>query len=433
MFPSVTLSRTNAIPGAKSRGDKPLDSSVYWLSLLPVVDVCINQVGQWRMNSMSSGSLSVFQAIRGSILVVMLLYSLSIASWVSRCHPRAVRTVLGGILLFGTFSVIECVDTGRVSLLSVVGYVQIVYWLLSLVVALHVYNTPRAALVGLKGLCGAAGIAAISVIGVYVMNLGIIERGAYVSNGGFGSPKGVAGILVVGGVLIAVVWRRSQHTLSVLAGVVCTLTVFLTYSRSGIVATLLCLLCGLGFTVRYRQKRQEYEWLRKYALLYVVLFSSLAGLLIGLDGYQQKMGDFTSRRTAGSGRLAIWDKAVDIYSSTTWDRQLLGHGYKGMFREIGKRHGVAIHTHNDCLDMLLVGGVSGIVFMVSVVACFYRLASDIRVGTIEQLLVWLVFIVFLVQSSFSGQFFLPDTMAFYVVAVVCLRRLGVPSRKPFVW
>jgi O-antigen ligase len=129
-----------------------------------------------------------------------------------------------------------------------------------------------------------------------------------------------------------------------------------------------------------------------------------------------RWADLGSSDAAGSGRVMIWKAAIDNILNGTPSDQVFGHGFDGMLDLIYTSIGVRLHTHNDVFDMLLVGGLFGLLILALV---FSGLVTQLQAHpkSPEFAVAVGILIVLCCQGFFTGQMFLPDVMAYYLLSI----------------
>ena len=90
--------------------------------------------------------------------------------------------------------------------------------------------------------------------------------------------------------------------------------------------------------------------------------------------------------------------------------------------------GVVVHTHNDLLDMLVIGGVLGLTVLGLIFTGIVAQIRAARPASPEFAVGVAILLVLGCQSFFTGQLFLPDVMSFYLLSITavlaCAREPG---------
>jgi len=295
------------------------------------------------------------------------------------------------------------------------------YWILVWYAAQMWIRDSANARTVLNGLMVGAIIIAASVCYGYMagMDNSVYEgEGVKASSGFFVSGKGIAGALVVGGVTAAYLgiarrtWRHSC------AAVFCFGACFLTYARAGLVALCSTLLWLLVWGTLL-QSRAGASWVRRVFAAAVVGTAILVAN-IGLTDLSRRWSDLNDPNRAGSGRLVLWAVAAESFNEATLSEQWAGRGYVGMGEFIDSQIGNRIHTHNDVLDMLVMGGVVGIVCLLLVFSALVAPIVRAPIGSPEFAAAVAILLALVCQAIFTGQMFIPDVMTYYVVGTTAL-------------
>jgi O-antigen ligase len=127
---------------------------------------------------------------------------------------------------------------------------------------------------------------------------------------------------------------------------------------------------------------------------------------------------------AGSGRATFWKVAVNAYVAEDLPQQTFGIGYKAMSEMLFRDYGDDIkHTHNDMLDLLLVGGFAGAIWLVSLVGAFAWRAVLASPRSTTGAAAVAIFLAYLCHSQLTGQIWGTDAMTYYTVSLTCLTRM----------
>lgn len=394
-----------------------------FLGLIPVVDSIANQLQ--NAFGLAMGSLSMLQALRGVLAVVLTFMVLKYFYAICVSDRTA---LLAALLFIGSLVVYvskEVIVTGGVAVENVMHYVQILYWLEVWLLAAAFFNAPHRCDFALKCILVATSLSSASIFYGYLSG----DWSAYDyqdvtgSVGLFGTGKGVAGQLVAGAIASAYVLRDRAGALGAAAACVMFAAAFLTYARAGQVA-LAGALCALFlWTVAMCRDMTATRWARRL-LAWCVLGGVIGLAVMGTGDLTARWADITDPDQAGSGRIVFWQMAVNYFWDGDFAGLLLGNGYAQMCTSMESGYGLRIHTHNDFLDMLLVGGMLGIVCLLAVwIALIARLRSTgvSRPGYGAGLA---ILAGFLAQSALTGQIFDPSTMSIYVIAFVCVTGMG---------
>jgi O-antigen ligase len=398
------------------------------LACIPSVDCVLNQVNNGL--HVSFGPLSLLQVFRG-YLVVMLL---TLSAWKLFQSPDVVRRI--PVPAFVAFLVLamaaskELVLTGTLSMGSVVPYLQMAYWLLFwITISLLCEQTEQAELI-LKGLALGALLTAASVYAGFVFGgLNFYEDDAVSSSAGwFDTAKMITGVLIVGGVAILYLGRKRAGWLYPFLALVCFSACIATYARAGAVAlgAATVWLAVWWFSLGRRATR---SWLSKF---FVLLLGAvmLVPLVISPSNLFSRWNDLEDHDKAGSGRATFWKDAADVYVAGSPAEQVMGRGYASMSELLFLNYGADIkHTHNDALDMLLVAGACGALWLLSFVAfSVYRvLRTSLR--SHEGAASAAILVTYLCHGQFTGQIWGTDAMSYYMLSLTALYVISTNIRK----
>jgi len=403
-------------PGAPQRAGR---NGIFLLAVLAIIDPILNQIS--TAYGIVIGSLSLLQAARGAVLIA--------AVWVVATLPpnrEPVRRVVCRItILIGvgvTVIAINDVILSGLEVSNIIAYVQIAYWLTIWYVGVSTITDARSAVTVASGLVIGALIAAASVYYGYITGtaLSAIYSGAGVeaSSGWFVSGKGIAGSLVAGALLAAYQGCRRHPWVSVLLALFCMGASFLTYARSGLIAMGAALIWLSIWSLGTRFSTRS-SWAVRLVL------ASLCGAvvviaIVGTADLATRWADLDDPEKAGSGRLLLWTAAARSFLNGTTADQLFGRGFQGMLDMVYASLGVAMHTHNDLLDMLVIGGVLGLIVLSLIFAGIIIQIRSVRSASPEFAVSVAILLVLGCQAFFTGQLFLPDVMTFYLLAITAV-------------
>jgi hypothetical protein len=113
--------------------------------------------------------------------------------------------------------------------------------------------------------------------------------------------------------------------------------------------------------------------------------------------------------------------ALHAYETEDSSQQILGIGYKSMSEMLFRDYGEDIkHTHNDFLDLLLVGGWAGVILFFTFVTSFGYMALCSKPHTAEGAAAIAIFIAYLCHSQLTGQIWGTDSMTYYTLSLTSL-------------
>jgi len=404
-------------------------NGVVLLAMLPVIDPILNQIN--TAYGLVIGPLSLLQAMRGAVLIA--------AVWVAMTLPpsrgRLRRTVCHITILIGAGVAVIAMNDIALSGLdmsTITAYAQIAYWLTIWYVGVATITDARSALIVAKSLVIGALITGASVYYGYITGsaLSAVYSGAGVeaSSGWFVSGKGIAGSLVAGALLAAYLGYRRHPCASILLALFCMGASFLTYARSGLIAMCAALIWLSMWSVGTRFSTRS-SWALRLVLA-SLCGAVFAAAVVGTADLETRWADLDDPEKAGSGRLLLWTAAARSFLNGSPIEQLLGRGFQGMLDMVYASLGVVVHTHNDLLDMLVIGGVLGLIVLGLIFTGIAVQIRSARRASPEFAVAVAILLVLSCQAFFTGQLFLPDVMTFYLLAITsvlaCARQ---PDRR----
>ncbi len=415
-------------PGARPRLGR---NGVVLLATLAIVDPILNQIN--TAYGLVIGPLSLLQAMRGAVLVAAVWVAATLPPNRGRLRSRVCRitTLIGaGVAVIA----MNDIALSRLEVGTIIAYVQIAYWLTIWYVGVATITDAPSALIVAKSMVIGALITGASVYYGYITGsaLNAVYSGAGVeaSSGWFVSGKGIAGSLVAGALLAAYLGYRRHPWVSILLALFCMGASFLTYARSGLIAMCAALIWLSMWSVGTRLSSRS-SWALRLVL------ASLCGAVIvtalaGTADLAMRWADLDDPEKAGSGRLLLWTAAARSFMNGSPVEQLFGRGFQGMLDMVYASLGVVLHTHNDLLDMLVIGGVLGLIVLGLVFTGIVVQIRSARPASPEFAVAVAILVVLGCQAFFTGQLFLPDVMSFYLLAITavlaCARVPGADRR-----
>jgi len=391
-------------------------NGVLLLAMLAIIDPIVNQIS--TAYGLVIGPLSLLQAMRGAVLLAVVWVAVTLPpnrSPVRRVVCRITILIGAGVAVIAMNDIV----LSGLEVSNIIAYVQIAYWVTVWYVGVATITDARSALTVARGLVIGALITAASVYYGYVTGaaLNTIYGGAGVeaSSGWFVSGKGIAGSLVAGALLAAYLGYRRHPWASLMLALFCMGASFLTYARSGMIAMCAAVIWLSIWSVGTRFRSQS-SWALRLVL------ASLCGAvivvaMIGTTDLAARWADLEDPEKAGSGRLLLWTAAARSFLNGSPSEQLFGRGFQGMLDMVYASLGVVMHTHNDLLDMLVIGGVLGIIVLGLVFAGIVVQIRSVSSESPEFAVAVAIFLVLGCQAFFTGQLFLPDVMTFYLLAI----------------
>jgi O-antigen ligase len=290
---------------------------------------------------------------------------------------------------------------------------------------------PEQAEIILRGLAvGAIATATSVMLGFVFGGLNYYQDDAVNSSAGwFDTAKMITGVLVTGGLVLLYLGRKKSSWLYSLLASFCFLACVLTYARAGWVA-LAAVLLWLPVWAALFGRKSEWRSVKRFLVLALA-----AGLLVPAVVNTEKLfarwNDVQDADKAGSGRATFWKVAVNGYVDGTPAQQALGYGYSAMSDMLFLNYGADIkHTHNDMLDMMLVGGVPGACWLLFLIGTLGWRICRTSIRSVEGGAGVAILLVYLFHGQFTGQLWGTDAMSYYMLSLASLYTIGRHNVSP---
>ncbi len=393
------------------------------LSYVPILDCLLNQINTTL--HLTVGSLSMLQAVRAPIVIVVAATcAMRLITGRARLASLPVASI-GAVLLVAIAAVKELLATNSIAPSSSGAYGQLLYWaLLWAFVSLECRTSEEARTI-LHGVAVCAILSSASILIGYCFG-GLnpyADDGVSASAGWFNTAKTITGVLLCGAIaLLYLGAARRPWIYAVLAALCCGSSV-LTYARAGAVALVL-LLGWIVFWYATAGRKQRRSAVGAFLLIIVALGVVSIPALIHSTSFLNRWDDVQDFEKGGSGRAAFWPIAIEDYKAAPAGNLLLGFGYECMATMLNRDYGEDIrHTHNDFLDMLLVGGVAGVLWWALLVGSMLAIGLR-RWSTLEGGAAIAICIVFGCHGQLTGQLFGTDCMVAYTFSLASLSALA---------
>jgi hypothetical protein len=350
----------------------------------------------------------------------LLVFVTACASIVVK-NPRKLLSipisVFAGVALIALAVSKELSRTGTIVVAGSVPYGQMLYWLMLWTTVVLFCSSAADALILLKGLAIGSVMTAASVFLGLVVGAGNFYSGDAVSAsaGWFETAKMITGVLTTGGVVLLYLGQKRQGWLYPVLACFNFVACVLTYARAGTVAMLAALiwlfvwLCVWGYGSRR-------SGIRFASLCLVVVI--LAAAAVSPTQLLSRWNDVEDGGEAGSGRATFWKIAVDNFAQEDVLDQIAGRGYFSMSTMLYEKYGDDIkHTHNDALDMLLVSGVAGGVWLLTLLFDFTSRVLRCPVASQSRAAATAVLLIYLCHGQLTGQIWGTDSMTYYTIAL----------------
>lgn len=407
----------------------PACKLVYALAAIPLADCILNQI--YNAFHISFGGLSLLQLLRG----YMVLIFLGLCLWsMLRDRSCITRTPVAGacaLFLIAVFITKELVVTGSLSLASLAAYGQWAYWIMFWIAGSFFCRTAKDAEIILRGLATGAVATGVSVmLGFALGGVNYYQDDAVSSSAGwFNTAKMITGVLVTGGVVLLYLGRRKAGWVYPTTASFCFIACVLTYARAGAVALGVVLVWLPAWTLLFGREGKQ-RWTARFLILAVS-----AGLLLPAVISPEKLfarwNDFQDSDKAGSGRATFWKVAISGYLDGTAEQQALGYGFGAMSDMLFLNYGTDIkHTHNDMLDMMLVGGIPGACWLLLLLGSLLFRIRRTSLRSIEGGAGFAILLTFVVHGQFTGQLWGTDAMTYYMLSLTALYTIGRLTSSP---
>jgi O-antigen ligase len=387
---------------------------------IPVLDAIANQVS--NAFNLQVGPLSFLQVMRGGLLIAMLFITLGeIPAPDIRLHRKSLVAALLVVLGAVAFTIVGLIEFDELPRSNAVAYLQLAYWAFYWIVALVVCRSREYCRAVLTGIVAGALVAALSIyIGLVGGGLNPYNyQGVLASSGWFHTSKEVAGTTLVGAFSALYLGHRTRPRASVVLAVLLVAASLSTLARAAALGCALALLWIALWRLFLAPPRSNRSWalnMLGMMTLFVLAFVCVRGTY----DIERRWSDVAEGKQAGSGRATFWPAAIKAYSELDIPRMAYGIGYDAMLGDMLVRYGSRIHTHNDVLDMLLTGGVVGLIILGFVWRALLALMWRLPRHSSGFVIAGAILLVWFSQSIFTGQIWSPDAMTAYIAALVAL-------------
>lgn len=399
------------------------------IAVIPSIDCICNQLN--NALHLHLGPVSFLQALRITLLFVFIVVCIRALWQDSSMASRIPLPAVGAAIILGMVVSKELLVTGALSMESIGAYGQMAYWIVLWTTVSILCRKPAQAELLLRGLAFGAGLTAVSVIVGLLAGAGNYYKDDSVqaSAGWFDTAKMITGLLVAGGVITLYLGRNTRSWFPSIVAVVCFVACVLTYARAGS-AALVVVIAWLAIWRVFICRRGEGRWLNRFLAL-VLIGCIVSPLIINTNALLARWSDVGGSDKAGSGRATFWKIAVNAYTAEDLPQQTFGIGYKAMSEMLFRDYGDDIkHTHNDMLDLLLVGGFAGAVWLASLIAVFAWTAFLPSPRSAAGAAAIAIVLGYICHSQLTGQIWGTDAMTYYTIGLTCLSRMS-SRNQPF--
>ena len=183
-----------------------------------------------------------------------------------------------------------------------------------------------------------------------------------------------ASITTTTAVIIIIALFKSKTTimrypkLNLLIALLGIYLIFLTYVRTGY------LMFAIGLIIIFKPQKFSLKQFMLVVIAVSVLVIGFVYLLETNENFYNRIFDIRSGRqtAAGSGRLNIYQAAIDLWLNGNFLELVFGFGSDGLREGINKSVGMKIYAHNEFLNQLGQNGLLGmLIFLGYLRALFY--------------------------------------------------------------
>jgi len=280
-------------------------------------------------------------------------------------------------------------------------------------------------------LCSVLFGAAVSAVWILVCYFSGIGSANYASAGikATAGSEGVSGKAMAGFLLPATAGAmylavRDNSYRWALCAALNAVAVFVTFDRSAQVA----FVAGVSWIVMWWLGLAGYRGCSKPVLLFLIVLIVVGGIYYAHHGSEELVVRWTSdfdRGEIGSGRETFYVTAWNwFWSDSDLMDFLLGMGYGNIYDLMHSRSGVYRHTHSDLCDMLLTGGIVGVLLYFLLFYTVASLARDVPVACVEFVMLVTLLTMFGMMSLITGLMAFPHTLYAFGTECICIRTLA---------
>ncbi len=412
-----------------------LKSKAFWgLCAFSVLNPAVTQAGMYFLPSGIAG-YSPMQLFQGVYLVVILATlplicrdatSLSRQfKWLTILFTAGLCAIHVRIWAMGrTPSYLATAE--RIVCLRIVMSCLLWYYVSLLV------SSPKHALRLMNSLILGGSVCAVWILFFYFRQGGGVA--AYAASGveaSFGSEgvsgKAVAGLLLSSAVGMMYMAIRNASGFRAVGVLLLLGALFVTFDRSAQVAVGCVALWSVIWWQRSCRPRSAMRVMTVF-LVGLVLCGSVYLIHRGTDELIARWTFDFDRGEVGSGRGAFYTTAWRWF---VWDSDLgdfvMGMGFANIHELIFQHTGLAVHCHSDLFDMIVMGGVFGLVLYLLMWGVLASTAMNVPVRSVEFGAMGAMLAAFGVMSLLTGQMNFPLTMYPLGAQLVCMRVLALSS------
>ncbi|HPC96314.1 MAG TPA: O-antigen ligase family protein [Sedimentisphaerales bacterium] len=418
-----------------SRNSSSADKMLAALCIFSVVNPLVAQAA-YAIFPYPVAGLNIMQWFQGLCFLAMLATWTRLPRGCAELVRPFSRLLWAYVVAFGLLH-LRLMATGRVPADMVLAermvYFKMIFALLLWHYASRLIQSCESARMLLRSLLFGAVISAVWVLVCYFSGLGghnyeTAEVRATAGSAGV-SGKAIAGFLlpaVAGAIFLAV---REGSSRWAAGAALLVVAVFVTFDRSAQVA----FVAASSWTV--------FWWLwfagpprgSKTVLVFLGILLVLGGLYYARHGNEELIARWTQdfdRGEIGSGRGTFYATTWNwFWNESSTMEFLLGMGYGNIHRLMHSASGIYVHTHSDLFDMILIGGVAGLVLYLFLFYTVAGLQRGLAPGSAESATVGAILISFGVMSLLTGLMAFPHTMYAFGAQCMCIRTFATGAVK----
>lgn len=413
-----------------SQSESFADTAIVALCIFSVVNPLLAQTVSFFFPYSIAG-LNIMQWFQGLCFVAILVTLPRLSKGCSGFSHSFARLLWAYTISFGLVH-LRLLAADRVPASMVMTermvYFKVIFALLLWYYASCVVRSQECARALLRSVLFGAIISAAWILICYFFGIGSVNYasvGVKATAGSEGvSGKAMAGFLlpaVAGAIFIAV---RDGSSRWAMGAALMAVAVFVTFDRSAQVAFMAGLLwMAIWWLVFAGPKRCS-----KTVLLFLCIILVLGGVYYAHHGSDELVARWThdfDRGEVGSGRGTFYMTACNwFWNDSSIMDFFFGMGYGNIYDLMHSRSGVYRHTHSDLFDMLLIGGVVGLVLYFLLFFTIASLGKGLPRASTELAVLGALLTSFGVMSLLTGLMSFPHTMYAFGAQCICIRVLA---------
>lgn len=413
-----------------------IESRLYFgsICLFAIINPLIAQIGWYFFPDRIAG-LSLMQWYQG-LFFVYVLATIPFLRKHSNILSKQIYQLLSMFIVGFTIIHLRAWGTGNIDpdyvMIERIYYFKIIFAItLWYYVSLVINNTQRADVL-LKCIIAGSIVTSLCIFYFYFTSTDISEAYAYegvkASTGVEGvSGKGTAGFLVPSVFLVLYLSMKNRSKYGIILALFILAATYLTYGRAGQVAFCCGLMWLISWYFFFSNRKINYNTI----IIFVVLLFIGAFLYFRTYGYEELFSRWTydlSKGAIGSGRGIFYSTALKWFTQeSSFVEFFLGMGFGNIRNIMFYNSGIRVHTHSDFFDMMLTGGVLGLLLYSAFLWTAFDHVRKTPKISVEFLVMSSIFIVFCVMSFLTGIFIAPHAIFSFLAALYCMKRKNSES------